>query len=166
VNSIGHELMMLKRIGFVWKLLPGWLRLRIIRATQQKFTVSAAAVIVNDRRQVLLLNHVLRPFSGWGLPGGFLSRGEQPSDGIRREIREETGIELDDLEMFRVRVLSTHVEILFTATSAGDPEVKSHEILELGWFDVASMPENMSPAQKELIKKLLNSGFDNQNAAV
>jgi hypothetical protein len=66
------------QIGIVWKALPPWLRLKIIRTTQQKFTVSAAAVIVNAEGKVLLLNHLLRPFSGWGLPGGFLTSAEQP----------------------------------------------------------------------------------------
>jgi 8-oxo-dGTP diphosphatase len=145
--------MLRKRIGFVWKMLSPRMRLGIIRATQQKFTVSAAAVILNDAGEVLLLNHVLRPFSGWGLPGGFLTAGEQPEEAIRREIREETGIELENLEMFRIRTLNRHLEMLFSATAVGDPEVKSQEILELGWFEIESMPEQMSNAQKRLIKE-------------
>jgi ADP-ribose pyrophosphatase YjhB (NUDIX family) len=150
--------MMLKKpIGLVWKMLPPWLRLGIIRATQRKFTVSAAAVVVNKQGQVLLLNHVLRPFSGWGLPGGFLTNGEQPEVAIRREIREETGIELDDLKMFRVRTLRSHIEILFSATTTGAPEVRSGEITELGWFDIDSMPERMSKAQKKLVREIVDS---------
>jgi ADP-ribose pyrophosphatase YjhB (NUDIX family) len=144
-----------KKLGFAWKILPPRLRLAIIRATQQKFTVSAAAVILNESGEVLLLNHVLRPFSGWGLPGGFLSTGEQPEHAIRREIREETGIELKDLEMFRIRTLGRHVEMLFSAIAVGDPVVMSREILELGWFDIESMPEQMSGAQKSLIRERL-----------
>ena len=145
---------MLKPIGKLWRMLPGSVRLRIIRATQAKFTVSTAAIITNDAGQVLLLNHLLRPFSGWGLPGGFVSAREQPHEAIRREIREETGIELDDLEMFRVRTVRSHVEILFTAKSNGVPEVKSREILGLGWFDIDSLPEDLSVAQKNVIQQV------------
>ena len=123
---------------------------------QQKFTVSAAVVILNARNEVLLLNHVLRPYSGWGLPGGFLDRGEQPSEAIRREIREEVGIELDDLRMLSVRVLGTHVETLFAATSTGTATVRSREIMGLGWFEVDAVPEYFSPAQHRLIKKVLD----------
>lgn len=144
-----------KELGFAWKILPPRLRLAIIRVTQQKFTVSAAAVISNESGEVLLLNHVLRPYSGWGLPGGFLTAGEQPEQAIRREIREETGIELRDLEMFRIRTLGRHVEMLFSAIAVGDPVVMSREILELGWFDIESMPEQMSGAQKNLIRERL-----------
>jgi len=139
-------------------MLPGWMRLRIIRATQSKFTVSAAAIITNDQREVLLLNHAFRPFSGWGLPGGFVTIHEQPEDAIRREIREETGLELDDLTMFRVRTIRKHVEILVTATATGTAEVKSpREIIELGWFNVDSMPENLSSSQKKLVRDVLSS---------
>ena len=135
------------------------MRLRIIRATQSKFTVSAAAIITNAHRQVLLLNHAFRPFSGWGLPGGFIAFREQPEEAIRREVREETGIELDELTMLRIRTIGRHVEILFTAKANGEPEVKSpREILELGWFDVDAMPENMSSSQKAVIREVVSVG--------
>jgi len=149
-------MMLEKPIGFAWKILPPWLRLGIVRATQPKFTVSAAAVITNQKGKVLLLNHVLRPYSGWGLPGGFLGNGEQAEDAIRREIREETGIEVDGLKMFRVRTVGRHVEILFSAQTNEEPKVKSREIIELGWFDIGSMPEGLSSAQKRIITLMVN----------
>jgi ADP-ribose pyrophosphatase YjhB (NUDIX family) len=139
-------------------MLPPWVRLKIIRATQQKFTVSAAVIITDDNGKVLLLDHVLRPFSGWGLPGGFLGAGEQPEEAIRREIREETGIELNELRLFRIRTLERHVEMLFVAMADGEPAVKSREILRLGWFDVSSMPAGLPRAQAELIKVVLSGG--------
>jgi len=146
--------MLTKQIGFAWKILPGWLRLTIIRTTQQKFTVSAAAIVTNADGKVLLLNHLLRPFSGWGLPGGFLTAFEQPDTAIKRELLEETGIKLDDVEMFRVRTIGRHVEILFRATTTGNPAVQSREILELGWFDIDALPEDLPLSQKNVISKV------------
>ena len=149
---------MLRSIEALWKILPGPVRLKIIRATQAKFTLSTAAIITNEHRQVLLLNHAFRPFSGWGLPGGFVDAHEQPEDAIRREIREETGIELGNLTMFRVRTIRRHVEILFLAKANGIAEVKSpREILELGWFDVDAMPEKMSASQQAVIRAVLET---------
>jgi len=147
--------MLTNLVGKIWKALPQSARLWIIRRTQPTFTVSVAAVILNQRREVLLLNHVLRPRSGWGLPGGFIDRGEQPADAIRREIREETGIELNDLKMLRVRTLGRHIEILFSATTPGDPEVLSREIIELGWFTMETLPPQLNGGQKTAIESVL-----------
>ena len=146
--------MLNRQIGFAWKIIPAWLRLKIIRATQDKFTVSAAAIITDGENRVLLLNHVLRPFSGWGLPGGFVAAGEALEEAIRREIREETSLELDDLKMFRVRTIRSHVEILFTARANGEAAVMSREIADLGWFTVGSMPEGLSRGQAATIKEV------------
>jgi ADP-ribose pyrophosphatase YjhB (NUDIX family) len=128
-----------------------------IRRTQPTFTVSAAAVVLNEKDEVLLLNHILRPGGGWGLPGGFLDAGEQPADALRRELMEETGIELSDLRMFQVRTLGRHIEILFSARTNGDPKVMSREIKELGWFRPDAMPERLPNAQKRAIELVLSA---------
>ena len=53
------------------------------------FTISQGAVIENQKGEVLILK---RPDGMWTLPGGCLDRNEDWSDGLRREIFEETGI--------------------------------------------------------------------------
>jgi ADP-ribose pyrophosphatase YjhB (NUDIX family) len=147
---------MVKRaVQKLFRAIPAGLRLRLVRMSQRKFTASAAAVVVNDAGEVLLLNHVLRPFSGWGLPGGFIDRGEQPESAIRRELMEEAGIELEELAMYRVRTVNAHIEIIFTARTAGEAAVSSREIMDLGWFAADDLPEKMSEAQKRLIELVL-----------
>lgn len=130
-------------------------RLKIVRATQRKFTVSVAAIVTNERGEVLLLDHVLRPYSNWGIAGGFLEANEQPEDAIRREIREETGLELKNLQMVAVGTKNRHVEILFRAEATGRAEAKSREINAAAWFAVEEMPEDMSGAQKSEILDFL-----------
>lgn len=144
----------------VWQNIPAALRVNLIWYWQKKFTVSVAAIIINPDRKILLLNHMLRPLSPWGIPGGFIDPKEQPADAIRRELREETGIELDDLQLYRVRTIGRHVEILFTARSADKAEVKSREIIELGWYTPGEMPTGTSKVQSELIREVLAAGFD------
>ena len=148
--------MLRKVVRTVWNIMPHSVLRKIIRVTQDKFTVSAAAVILNEKDEVLILNHALRFYSGWGLPGGFIERGEQPEDGIRREIREETGIELESLRLLHVRVIDGHLEMIFASRAVGEPEVKSREILELGWFNRETWPEKMPLDQKMLIENVLN----------
>jgi ADP-ribose pyrophosphatase YjhB (NUDIX family) len=142
-------------LGVIWKRIPSRFRLKIIRVTQKKFTASVGVIITNRDEKVLLLEHILRPGSGWGIPGGFIEHGEQPETAARREIREEAGIELENLKMLRVRTTNRHIEFLFRAESNDKAEVKSREIRSLGWFAVDRMPEEMSPVQKTTVEKVL-----------
>lgn len=123
--------------------------------TQPTFNVSVAGIITDDNGHVLLLNHLLRPHSGWGLPGGFIKFGEQPEAAFRRELREETGIDLRDVRLLKTRTFKRHVEILFTAKSSGKGTVSSREILDLEWFAPDDIPPEMNLDQQFLIRKVL-----------
>ena len=137
--------------------MPPSFRRIIVRATQPTFTISVAAIIVNERNEILLLDHVLRSGSSWGLPGGFIARDEQPFDAVRRELHEETGIEITCAELFRVQTFGRHIEILFRAKSVGTATVKSREINAVGWFKAVEMPKNMSRGQRDLVEHLLKN---------
>jgi ADP-ribose pyrophosphatase YjhB (NUDIX family) len=138
-------------VGKIWRKLPRYGRRAIIRLTQTSFTVSSAVIIFDCEGRVLLLNHVLRPASGWGLPGGFLEPNEQPSDAAKREVREEVSLEISNLRFFRVYTIGHHVEIWFTARAAGEPKAVSREILEARWFALKEMPPEMPVKDRYLI---------------
>ena len=78
----------------IWKALPNSeiLRGSLIWLITQKFLVGVVGVVLNDAGQILLLKHTYRDKYPWGLPSGWLKRGEQPMDALKREIKEETGI--------------------------------------------------------------------------
>lgn len=147
--------MLKKIVGKIWKQLTPAARLKITRATQRKFTVSVAAVVRNERGEVLLLDHVLRPYSNWGIPGGFINVDEQPEKAVRRELREETGLEIKNVRLVRIRTHKCHVEILFRAEASGEPEVRSAEINQARWFVIDEMPEEMSEGQKADAREFL-----------
>ncbi len=151
--------MIKKFVRIIWKKLNPSVGLKIIRAAQTKFTVSVAAIVVNENDEVLLVDHVLRSDLTWGIPGGFVKHGEQPEVAIRREILEETGLELEAIKMVWVRTLNRHIEILFRAAPVGTACVQSFEINELGWFKVDEMPEKMNHVQKQIVEKVLNSEY-------
>ena len=55
--------------------------------------VAVGAVVRNDRGEILLIE---RTDNGlWALPGGAQEIGESVKDAVRREVREETGIEVE-----------------------------------------------------------------------
>lgn len=138
--------------------MPRSMRTGIVRTTQTKFTVSVAVVVVNEHQQVLLLDHVLRPRCGWGFPGGFLDAGEQPADALKREVREEIGIDLAGLRLVRAGTTARHVEILFTARPVGEPLVLSREIYQVSWFSLNALPDGLTTIQRAVIKEVVRSG--------
>ena len=59
--------------------------------------------IVLDADRVLLVKRGHEPLKGkWSIPGGKLELGETLRDGVRRELREEVGLEVDVLDMVEV----------------------------------------------------------------
>ena len=54
---------------------------------------AASAVVVDDEGRILL--HRRRDNEKWALPGGVMELGESLSDCVRREVREETGLEVE-----------------------------------------------------------------------
>lgn len=144
-------------IGKIWKKTPPALRTRIVRTTQSTFTVSAGAFVTNFKNEILLLDHVLRPKNGWGIPGGFMNYGEQPEQAAAREIMEEVGLELTNIKMLRARTTGRHIEILFSAEAEGKPEVLSREIKSAGWFSIEKIPAEMSAPQKYMVENFLKS---------
>ena len=144
----------------VWRGSPRFVRRAGVWLTQPRFTVTAGAVVSDEGGRVLLLRHVLRRGSGWGIPGGFLNAGEQPEEAIRRELREETGLELDTVELAFVRVLEhvQQVEIIFRCrmrAAALEGLEKGFEIDRAEWFARDALPEGVSADQRRLIDRAL-----------
>lgn len=141
----------------IWNILPRYLRYRAVRAMQRKFTVSAGAVVLNEKGEVLLLDHLLRPTAnGWGIPGGFINPAEQIDEAVKREIMEETGLELENLQLVWVRTINRHIEAIFVATGKGEAKVKSMEIKEVKWFPLDQLPKGMSVLQEEIVRQALS----------
>ncbi|BAH54239.1 NTP pyrophosphohydrolase [Rhodococcus opacus B4] len=112
------------------------------RPVENAGEVVAAAIIVDGR---LLLAQRTRPpeLAGlWELPGGKAEAGESPEDALRRELREELGVEVsggdrigDDVPLPDGRVLRAYrVELV-----SGTPAALDHA--ELRWVDERELGE-------------------------
>ena len=149
-------------LGALWRRAPKSLRRGLVRLTQARFTVTAGAVVADAEGRVLLLHHRFRAGSGWGIPGGFLEEGEQPEEALRRELREEVGLELESAEVAFARTLPRpkQIEIIFRCRPRGglQPEPQSMEIKSAAWFRLEELPDALSRDQRQLIRRVLGDG--------
>ena len=131
-----------------------------MRLTHTRFTVTAGALIFNQSGQVLLLKHRFRAGSGWGLPGGFLETGEQPIDALRRELREELGLEIQDVEIYAARSFRKpkQVEVLFRGRANGSITPRAMmEVERAEWFSLDALPDGLPRDQRRLVEQAAKS---------
>jgi len=136
-----------------------------MRFTNTRFTVTAGALVFNNKGEVLLLKHVFRAGSGWGMPGGFMEAGEQPHEALRRELLEEVGVEINDLKVFTTRSFKKlrQVEIVFVCRSNGEATPMSVEVERAEWFRPDQLPDGLANDQKKLIEAALENGANHRD---
>lgn len=147
-------------IGGIWRHVPRVLRRLTMRLTHARFTVTAAAIVVDTQGRVLLLRHRFRPGSGWGIPGGFIEAGEQPDEAVKRELHEEVGLELGSVELVTTRAFKKprQIEIVFRCRPKGDALPRSIKIRKASWFAIDSLPEGLPADQRKLLRDTLDDG--------
>lgn len=127
---------------------------------------TAGAAVVRDGK-VLVTQRGIEPEKGrWDVPGGFLSAGEEPIEGLKRELREELGIEVDVSVADCVSMVphpygseGDYVLALgFLARfSSGDPAA-ADDVADFRWVDAAEL-EGLDFAwehDRELARKALS----------
>jgi ADP-ribose pyrophosphatase YjhB (NUDIX family) len=110
---------------------------------------TAGALVEDGEGRLLLARRAHEPFKGrWDIPGGFLEEGEHPLDGLRRELREETGLEVEPLEFIGAwmdryggdSTAEATLNLYWTArVTAGEP-APADDVDDLRWFPRDELP--------------------------
>ncbi|SDK18804.1 NUDIX hydrolase [Sediminibacillus albus] len=131
----------------------------------EKVIMVVAGVLVFDQDDRLLL-HLRSDNRSWGLPGGYMEMGETVSDAARREVFEETGLRLGQLELFSIYSGSDKettlengdqvamVQIWFTCSDfTGSLVRQNEESLDAEFFRLNDLPENLFASHKPIIEE-------------
>jgi ADP-ribose pyrophosphatase YjhB (NUDIX family) len=110
---------------------------------------AVSALVVGDDGRMLLARRAREPDAGlWDLLGGFLEEGEHPLEGLRRELLEETGLEVEPHD-FLGSFLDTYGEgpraasilnLVWKARIAAGRPVAADDVSELRWFPPDELP--------------------------
>jgi ADP-ribose pyrophosphatase YjhB (NUDIX family) len=143
------------------------LALRERVGTHLLWLTGVTAVVRNSRGEVLLARRVDN--GQWALVSGILEPGEQPAEGLRREIEEETGVVARIDELTGVWTLpaqqypngdrAQYLDLCFAATYlSGEARVNDDESLEVRWFALDDLPEMMERSRVRLDRALAFRG--------
>jgi len=134
--------------------------------------VGAGILILDDQNRLLLMR---RSDNGcWGFPGGSIEPGELVEDAARREVFEETNLEVGEITLFDVfsgpelfykypNGDEVYNVLIVYSSNDWQGEIKlNEEHTEWKWFDIYETPEDISPPIKPVIKqfKLYNLSKD------
>jgi 8-oxo-dGTP diphosphatase len=117
-----------------YRALPRPVRVLATRTIAPGHTVGALCFLERDGRVLMLEQHHR---SGWTLPGGLLNRGENAAQAVVREVREETGLDVEVGLPFATLVAprSRRVDILFHVRVDRPVQVAAHgEAIRAGWL--------------------------------
>lgn len=105
-------------------------------------------VITREDGKILLARHVQRNQDIYACIAGFVEAGETLEQAVRREIREETGLEVTNVQYFGSQSWPFPAQLMigFTAEYAGgDLTLQADELSDARWFDRDDCPASPRP---------------------
>ena len=127
--------------------------------------VAVGAVILKNNK-VLLIKRGEEPYKGfWSIPGGKVKFGERIKDALKREVKEETGLDIEIeklIYILKMMVKNKKGEVLFDylildfLTRAIGGEIKaSSDAAEIRWISLKKIDSyNLVPTERRMFEKL------------
>ena len=133
----------MKRFLFqIWRILPSWLLRPASAIIRPHYQVVVGAIIFNEQDQILLCKHTYRRMHPWGLPGGDMKFGEDPTDAVRRELWEETGLSAQTTRLVLVESSKKIRKVVLTylCTGTSGTYLPNEEVSMIQYFDIGALP--------------------------
>lgn len=110
---------------------------------------AAAGVVLDPRGHVLLVRRAIEPFRGsWALPAGYQEIDETPAHTVVREVREESGIEVEVVELLDLLYFPADLRkpanlAVYLCRAVGGSLAAGHDAAEAAWFDLEALPPDL-----------------------
>ena len=110
---------------------------------------AAAALVVDEAGRLLLARRAVEPDAGlWDTPGGFLDEGEDPREGLHRELLEEASVEIEVGAFFGMYLdrygrdgdAPYVLNLVWHAVITGGELEAADDVSELAWFARDTLP--------------------------
>ena len=143
----------------LWRILPlpKTVQSILMWLINAKFVVGTSVVIQNQQGEILLFNHTYRKEHPWGFPGGYVMRGENPDQAIKRELAEESGFKVKDLQLLEIIQSPDmpRMEILFRGEIDGEIDfIPSMEVTKALFFPIDQLPD-LIPEHQAIINRYI-----------
>jgi 8-oxo-dGTP diphosphatase len=153
IRQVAHSL---KRILFsIYKHLPKLMRWSISYALSSKFLVGMIFFVEKDGC-LLLVRHAYQ--KSWSLPGEWLKKGETIEEGARREIKEEFGASITNIEILKTEAVKSKpvIEIAVGCRFVEPPKIDRLEIQGFKFFNVSSFPPEIIHSHRAHIDEYIS----------
>lgn len=141
----------------LWRMVPVWAQFLAARVVRPRYRVGVAAVVLDGEGRLLLFHHTYRKLA-WGLPAGGLEHGEDPAEAVRREFREETGLDIrvERMLMAVSAEVGHHISLVYLCRMPEGEFHESLEISEMKYFSPDDLPA-MLLMEKRMIWKIMDT---------
>ncbi len=140
--------------ALMWRALPFWAQRVILWLSNTHFVVGTAALVRDGNGRILVARHTYRRGAPWGLPGGWVRRGESPAEALVRELREETAFDVEVTHPLTVRSESpAHLTVVYGARLVGGSFRPSAEVSEVQFLERGAWPEGLRDDHRALIER-------------
>ena len=130
--------------------------------------LTGAVVIIEDKQGRILLQKRAYPKETWGLPGGLMELGESTEQTAAREVLEETGLKVNNLQLLNVYSGERHFSIaengdqFYIVTIAylckdyeGKMQIDGSESVDIQFFERDCFPVKMVGSHREMVQDYL-----------
>jgi len=128
----------------------------------KKPVITVDAIIETDNGIILIKRK--NPPPGWAIPGGFVDYGETLEDAVRREAREETGLDIQLIRQFHTysapkRDPRHHtISTIFIARASGKPEA-GDDAKEAVIFTKNSLPQDLAFDHRQILEDYFSGKY-------